>query len=233
MVSGLAERHGDEQPCRRAAGRDRAPAARRTRERQGRPRRRARSRCCRPRRARASRRAAPGRTLRSAKRQRADIGHDRLHALDIALGEIDADELDARAEEACEVRRARRTHSRPRARDPMRPAARAPTGSRRPARRFPAAPGATRAAHRAPARPGRARRRRRARARVSNSGAVTSSCRNVARESVPSASFASARSRASSSGGRRSTSRNAALDELLVSTCVCVERRRRPAGPQR
>ena len=41
------------------------------------------------------------------------------------------------------------------------------------------------------------------------SGAVTSSYRNVARESVPSASILSARVRASSSPGRRRISRNA------------------------
>ena len=41
------------------------------------------------------------------KRQRPDIGHDPLHPLDVALGEVDADELDARAQQAREVGRLR------------------------------------------------------------------------------------------------------------------------------
>ena len=36
-------------------------------------------------------------------RKRADVRRDPLHPLDVALGEVDPDELDARTEEPCEI----------------------------------------------------------------------------------------------------------------------------------
>ena len=63
-------------------------------------------------------------------RKRADVRRDPLHPLDVALGEVDPDELDARHGGARRDRRARRTRSRPRPRARTRRDATGPRGSR-------------------------------------------------------------------------------------------------------
>ena len=155
-------------------------------------------------------------------RQRADVSRRALHPVDVPLREVDADELDTGAEQRGEVRRLRERVAdleHPAGRDEPREHPRdldhALVGRTR-------EPGATRGARRVRGRRARARRRRRAARTRTASSAVTSSCRNVARESVPSASFSIARSRASASGGRRSDLAKRTLDE---------RRRRTPGGP--
>ena len=145
---------------------------------------------------------------RVRERQGPHVGDDPLHAFDVALREVDPDELAAGPEERDEIRRLRErvshlqyssletsresTHGTSMRRSSV-PAGACSHPSRSPRARAPS-PSATASSS--------------SRTR-SASCAVASSWRNVARDSVPSASFASARSRASSSGGRRSSSRNA------------------------
>ncbi len=105
MVAGLAERHGDEHPPARPE--DAGELAQRV------DTGRRRILGCEPVPGVVGSDVLEGRDeehlvdARVGERQRPHVGDEPLHALDVALGEVDPDELDARPEERDEIRRLR------------------------------------------------------------------------------------------------------------------------------